>query len=278
MARDGLFHQQQSILRNATTAPNALWGLIRSALAWRSKVTSPIRNSLPLMTITIFHLSFFAVAGLLSSRVTSTIAGQSLVKSGTCGIPTEIENLRAIDPINLKDEELLIFNTEAVLGRLSIAKGAAYVRSCYSDNTNAASAGCNIFVRSHLVGIDSSAVNNASCPFGSNACATAAVRYDSGTLHSNEDLGINFPESDSLSFRRVTTCAPILGEKYATEWTDGVPEKLAELSNTSAKYYEFGRDGEDQNGCYATNVTTPTTTFCVTKYLKDTTRTAYTLR
>jgi hypothetical protein len=278
MARDGLFHQQQSILRNATTAPNALWSLLRSGLAWRSKVNSPLRNSLPLMTITIIHLSFFAVAGLLSSRVTSTIAGQSLVRSVKCGIPVELDNLRTIDPITLKDEDLLIFNTEAVLGRLSIAKGAAYVRSCYSENANTASAGCKLFVRSHLIGIDSSAVNNASCPFGSNACATDAVRYDSGTLHSNEDLGINFPESDSLSFRRVTTCAPILGEKYATEWKDGVAESLANLSKTSVKYYEFGKDGDEHNGCDATTDTTDTTTFCVTKYLQDNTRTAYTVR
>ncbi|KAF2122329.1 hypothetical protein BDV96DRAFT_482825 [Lophiotrema nucula] len=77
--------------------------------------------------------------------------------------------------------------------------------------------------------------------------------------------------------RRVTTCAPITGEAYASNWTNNVPEILAGLSNTSAKFYEFGKSPGDQ-GCDATNVTTDTTTFCVTKYQKQNIQTPYTIR
>ncbi|KAF2684201.1 hypothetical protein K458DRAFT_282201, partial [Lentithecium fluviatile CBS 122367] len=41
-AQDGLFHQQQTILRNSVTAPNALWNLGRITVAWRDKVKAPI--------------------------------------------------------------------------------------------------------------------------------------------------------------------------------------------------------------------------------------------
>jgi hypothetical protein len=229
------------------------------------------------MTIATLHLAFFAAAGLLSSQVTSTAAGQALVKSEICGMPKEFADLRDAEPMELTEDDLLTFSTEAAIGRLTITKSAAYVRSCYTDNANVVSAGCNLFVRPYLVGINSSAINNASCPFGSNACATTAAQYDSGILYSNEDFGINYPESDSLSFRRVTTCAPVLGEKYATDWKDEVPETLAGLSNTSARYYEFGR-GKTNNGCDATNSTTNSTTFCVSKYQKENLQAAYTLR
>ena len=229
------------------------------------------------MTIATLHLAFFATAGLLSSQVTSSASGQALVKSEACGMPKEFVGLRDVEPMDLTGENLRTFSTEVAIGRLTLTKSAAYVRSCYNDNENGASAGCNLFVQSHLVGINSSAVNNASCPFGSDACDTDAVRYDSGILYSNEDFGINYPESDSLSFRRVTTCAPVLGEKYATDWRDEVPETLAGLSNTSARYYEFGK-GKNDNGCDATNSTTNSTTFCVSKYQKENLQAAYTVR
>ncbi|KAF2793447.1 hypothetical protein K505DRAFT_244347 [Melanomma pulvis-pyrius CBS 109.77] len=82
--------------------------------------------------------------------------------------------------------------------------------------------------------------------------------------------------------RRVTTCAPIISEKYATGWKDGVPETLAGLSNTSVRYYEFGARnsefGKGDNGCDGTNSTTNLTTFCVTKYQKDNVQAAYTVQ
>lgn len=252
-----------------------MWSLSRSAVAWRGKVNSPILNSIPLLLITFVHIAFFAVAGLFSSQVTNTAHGQALVRSDTCGFPVELSNPRNTESADLTTEELMVFNTEVLLGRLTLTKSAAYVRSCYNDDTNSGTAACNIYVQPHLVGINASAVNNASCPFGNDACTAPAVRYDSGYIHSGEDLGINCPDRDSLSFRRVTTCAPIKGEeKYSTPWRDNVPEGYAGLSNTSIKYYEFGK-GDNRCEATTTNFTTNTTTFCVTQYMKDNFQDAY---
>jgi hypothetical protein len=250
--------------------------LTRSAWAWRGKVHSPILNSLPLLLITTVHIAFFAAAGLFSSQVTNTVHGQALVKEGVCGFPIELSNPRNAQSEDLSPEDLLAFNTEVLLGRLTISKSASYVRTCYNDDMNSATAVCNLYLQPHLVGINASTVYNASCPFGGDACVTPAARFDSGVLHSGEDLGINYPDHDSMTMRRVTQCAPIRAdEKYSTDWRGPVPETLAGLSNTTAKFYEFGKG---DTGCEATGNSshTNTTTFCVTQYMKDNFQAAYT--
>ena len=267
MVRDGLFHQQQAILRNALTAENAFWTLARSGYAWRRKVKSALGSSLPLLLITFIHLAFFAAAGLFASQVTNTNAGQALVQmGGPCGFPAEVADPRTQDDANTSPDQLLALNTEALLGRLTITKSASYVRTCYNDDINSAMAICNLYVTPHLIGVDASAVTNATCPFGSNACTTPAVRYDSGHIHSSADLGINYRDSDSLTWRRVTTCAPIDGERYTTGWKDNVKITYGSLPTTRAKFYNFGKGW---NGCEVDNSTTDTTTFCVTEYQKQ---------
>ncbi|KAH8731499.1 hypothetical protein GQ44DRAFT_604872 [Phaeosphaeriaceae sp. PMI808] len=106
------------------------------------------------------------------------------------------------------------------------------------------------------------------CPFGGNACVTDAVRFDSGLVDSNKDVGLNSPPKDGLSFRRVTTCAPIKVERYATKWHDNLTEQYGKQGSTGVKFYEFGKG---DSGCEATSQqeTTNLTTFCISQWMKD---------
>ncbi|KAL1607977.1 hypothetical protein SLS60_002916 [Paraconiothyrium brasiliense] len=267
--RDGLFHQQQIILRNAITAPNALWNLGRSTLAWRGKVESPFRHAVALILITVIHMSFFGVAGLFSSQIASTGAGSALVRAGVCGYPKEVSNVRAQEAYNLDGDQLIIFNSEVLLGRLTLTKSAAYARSCYNNHLEGGATDCNIYVQTYLEGVDASSIENATCPFGKDSCATdKAVRYDSGHISSSKHLGINFPEAQDVSIRRVTSCAPINSEKYATAWMSNRVEAFGGKSNTSVRFWEFGNG---TTGCRATTPLNQTekTTFCVSQYQKD---------
>ncbi|KAF2639640.1 hypothetical protein P280DRAFT_470267 [Massarina eburnea CBS 473.64] len=276
-ARNGLFHQQQAILRNSATAPSALWNLVRSAVAWKGK-----KSSLPLIFGTMFHIALFGAAALLASRIASMGAGQALILSQNCGFPKEIPDVRHTTSSALNPQDLLTFNSEVLMGRMTMMKSMAYVRSCYNDydkDSQGVSGACSKFVQPQLSGVNASAVINATCPF-TGACATsAAAQFDSGHLHSNIDLGINTPKEDGITMRRVTTCAPILSNKYATNWTENLPEGIAKLGNTSVKFYEFGKEFSGRN-CEATaaNHTTNRTTFCVSKYMKENINRAYTLR
>jgi hypothetical protein len=267
-ARDGLYHQQQIILRNAITAPNALWSLGRSAVVWKSRVATPLSRSLPLLFITILHIACFAAAGLLSSQIASTRAGQALVDSRACGYSKKLSTIRSAYSRDLTEEQLNVFNAQVVLGRFTLTKSAAYVRSCYNGDSKGV-ADCSHFVRQNLMGEQAAINMTAACPFGSNACLTDAVRYDTGLLNSNKDIGINSPPSDSVSFRRVTTCAPIRVDDYATEWRDGLPEAYGNKTTTKVKFYEFG---EGDTGCTATSekvIKNTMTTFCISEWMQD---------
>ncbi|KEF51723.1 uncharacterized protein A1O9_12358 [Exophiala aquamarina CBS 119918] len=300
-SKDGLFHQQQAILRNSVTATNAFWTIASSASAWTSKgkgkgkenrkgvgeakPQAPLRTSLPLLLVSAIHISLFTVAGLFSSRVTTTSAsGQALMTGDICGFPDEVENLRGVEPENLDEEGLLTFNTQVLLGRLTLSRSAAYVRSCYNNNDNGASGGCNVYVQPYLHGVNASSVNDTSCPFvNEETCATSsAVRYDSGAIHSNEDLGINSPESDAMTIRRITSCAPVSAKRYATDWIEDLPEALGDgRTNTTIKFYEMGQPTSgDNDGCDATfkNSTTNLTTFCVSEFMKTYVQEPYTIR
>ncbi|KAK7184516.1 hypothetical protein DPSP01_013940 [Paraphaeosphaeria sporulosa] len=267
--RDGLFQQQQIILRNAITAPNALWNLSRSTLAWRGHVESPFRQAMALILITVIHMSFFGVAGLFSSQIASTGAGSALVRSEVCGYPKEISHIRAVEAYNLEGDQLTTFNSEVLLGRLTLTKSATYARSCYTNPLDSGATDCNIYINTYLEGVDVSAVENATCPFGGNSCGTSkGVRYDSGHISSSKHLGINFPQSEDVSIRRVTSCAPIDSEQYATDWKPNRIEAFGGRTNTSVRFWEFGQGPQ---GCRATipNNQTADTTFCVSQYQKD---------
>jgi hypothetical protein len=274
-AQDGLYHQQQILLRNSVTAPNALYNLGRISIAWRDRAKAPFKNSFPLLTAAAVHIAFFGAAGLLSSQIASTQVGVGLLRSSVCGFVEELPNVRTVNSADLDPKDLLVFNAEILLGRLTLSKSAAYVRACYADHQNSKSTDCNVFVKQHLEGVDASK-GNASCPFRGEACAGTAMRFDSGIINSNVDLGINYPRVDGMSMRRVTTCAPIAAEKYATGWIDDRFEAFGGKGNTSVKFYEFGKG---DIGCAATPQSnfTDQTTFCVSQYMKDYWRQAYTV-
>jgi hypothetical protein len=265
--RDGLHHQQQVLLRNAITAPNALWGLSRSAVLWKKRVATPFSRSFPLIFIASLHVACFAAAGLLSSRIASTQAGQALIDSSACGYPKKLASLHNVSSLSLSDADLDIFNAQVLQGRFTLSKSTAYVASCYNGDQKE-TGDCNRFVRRNLMGEQATAETNASCPFGGDACLTEAVRFDSGLLSSNNDAGINSAPKDSVSFRRVTTCAPINVDRYSTGWRDNLTESYGKKTNTSVKFYEFGKDN---NACTATskNQTTESTTFCISQWMKD---------
>jgi hypothetical protein len=266
-ARDGLFHQQQIILRNAITAPNALWGLSRSAVLWKNRVATPFSRSFPLLFVAALHITCFAAAGLLSSQIASTQAGQALVDSRACGYPKKLATLRTASSKDLSDTDLNIFNAQVLQGRFTLSKSTAYVSSCYNGDPKE-SGDCNHFVRRNLMGEKATTELQAACPFGNDACSTSAVRFDSGLLSSNNDVGINAPPKSSVMFRRVTTCAPIRADKYATTWRDNLTELYGKKTTTSVKFFEFGKG---DTGCTATspNETTAKTTFCISQWMKD---------
>lgn len=239
-------------------------------------MATPLGRSLPLLFIITLHIACFATAGLFSSQIASTRAGQALIDSKACGYPKQLSSIRSVASARkLNSTELEVFNAQVLLGRFTLTQSAAYVRSCYNGDPTGA-ADCGHFVRQSLAGKQSSVDFQAPCPFSGDACVTKAARVDSGLLDSNSDIGLNSPPKDGVSFRRVTTCAPIKVDRYATEWKENLTEAYGNKTKTSVKFYEFG---SSDTGCMAVppTQTTPSTTFCISRWMKDFLPGAYTV-
>ena len=97
---------------------------------------------------------------------------------------------------------------------------AAYARACYgSDTSNILQ--CNQYAQPQLTyTVD----QNASCPFAPGFCRhNLAYQMDSGHIDSHTALGINARTEDRITYRKLTTCAPIALANY-TQVINGTQE------------------------------------------------------
>lgn len=67
-SQDGLYHQRQTVLRNAASGINGLQWFIQLLWNWRAKSERPLKRLLPLITSTGFITLAFYVASIFSSQ------------------------------------------------------------------------------------------------------------------------------------------------------------------------------------------------------------------
>ncbi|KAF1959274.1 hypothetical protein CC80DRAFT_591329 [Byssothecium circinans] len=84
-SRDGLHHQQQVILRNATTPGITSRQLLTLIPPWRKYTNKPFWRSMPLILVALFNLSVFFTAGILVTEVTKSSGKEVLIRSPNCG-------------------------------------------------------------------------------------------------------------------------------------------------------------------------------------------------
>jgi hypothetical protein len=82
--RDGLYHQQQASLKNASSQSQTLLKFLTLSWSWRSIADKTARRSLPILLLVAFHLAMFTVAGLFTSRVAYS-SSEALLRGGICG-------------------------------------------------------------------------------------------------------------------------------------------------------------------------------------------------
>jgi hypothetical protein len=102
----------------------------------------------------------------------------------------------------------------------------------------------------------------APCPFASDMCVGPAMKQDTGRMNSNNILGFNFPKSDQISLRKVTTCAPIrqdgFVQKLEIEVAYAIPSTNQSLNDTMYAYsYQYGQSNSADWGSMSTLVADP---------------------
>lgn len=203
--QDGLHHQQQNILRNTSSAGGASVQFTQLVWYWWKFTKRPVGRSLPLAFFALLNLVLFAIAGVFSSQVTKAAGDETLVVSPNCGYSV---------PDKALSQQSLFAQSSKILNDTITA--ASYARACYGGLQDPLK--CNIYTQSQIKWTTN---QNASCPFADGVCYfsnAAAYEMDTGPIDSHEVLGINAPVQDRITYRRVTTCAPIHTKGFATEW------------------------------------------------------------
>ncbi len=205
--RDGLYHQHQVVFRNAP-AGTALTLLLKSGRTWRALAKRPLLRSLPWAMFAALHIASWQAAAILSARI-GTQDGDVLLRSPHCG---DWDNAR---------EDLPSYNRTAAdslvaywrHNRQLALHGSTYAGSCY--NASAEQSYCKTLAGKPVNWTTS---YDTACPFSPGMCDRPALRMDTGPIDSHEHLGVNAPERDRITYRRVTTCAPVTKKGFESDW------------------------------------------------------------
>lgn len=207
IAQDGLYHQRQAVLRNATDEKIGLVSLFRVLLAWRRRAYRPFFRMIPMVTLSLLIVIVIAVASLFSSRISSVMGNEVLISSPNCGVPDSDASVHTT-----YGQASTIFRpwlTE------QLTSWANYAQRCYPSTALSSSASRNSCVPTVKTSLSSSIDYNASCPFDERLCRDKVgnIKIDSGYIDS-QDLGLNLPINLRFSFRKLLQCAPLMSENY----------------------------------------------------------------
>ncbi|KAF2736964.1 hypothetical protein EJ04DRAFT_562032 [Polyplosphaeria fusca] len=204
---DGLFWQQQALLRTLPTPTSMIADTVKLYWVWRGKVQQPLsRSMLPLLAGIFFAFAALA-GGIFSSYVVDTTNLAILVDSPLCAMI----NLTALNNGG-NGIDTLSSNLQGIID--------TYSRNCYINTTYSPAQCRNVFIKPKIP----FAVDAAPCPWNSSMCSTdalPAMSMDSGLLDVNKYFGLNVEGKDGVKFRRKTTCnvLPIQGHMFVRNFT-----------------------------------------------------------
>jgi hypothetical protein len=207
--QDGLYYQEQVLLRNASSPSMALWEFLRVGWAWRGRAEYSLARVAPLILLATAQVVVFTLAGVFSSG-TFGVTNEVLVQSeeGACGYLNWPESTPG-DVLNTSDWTLL--NSAFIEDRTAATKSLAYRSSCYGES---AGSDCNYYVKPRI----ESENMTVACPFAEVMClksdGTGALQVTS-EVNTIDDLGINSRRDTALTYKKVTTCAPLVTDGYS---------------------------------------------------------------
>lgn len=210
---DGLYHQQQAILRNASSPASVTWDMFKLSWFWKKTPSTVKRRTLALLFSSFTYIAAFAVAGIFSSKVASANSEVLLVPTSSCG-NWPLPYAGHYTP--KKDGSWQDYTVQQIEywanANLLAKKSHAYTSQCQKFNSTQdnPSSFCLPYGRDR---ISWSTNTHAACPFDKDMCIADAVQFDTGFLNSHTHFGINEKET-RIEYRRVMTCAPITTDGY----------------------------------------------------------------
>ncbi|KAJ2988738.1 hypothetical protein NUW58_g3827 [Xylaria curta] len=202
-AQDVLYHQCQAILRNSSSPESGLFQSLQVVrVNWGSRrVIRPLSVAAAAMLCT----AVFTVASGFSSRVSTSVGSEVLIRSSDCG--------GIMGPIQLGNTSyppFLAYTAERV------NNAANYVQQCYSDSNSTGLLDCQRFVTQKLA---TSTNRKGACPFHDEICHNNSTNLilDSGFIDSHLHFGQNSPPDERILWRSVLTCAPLKSAQFTSQ-------------------------------------------------------------
>ena len=212
---DGLYHQQQAILRNASSDSTALWDLLKVSWHWRRSAKRPFLRSIGLVLAALASSVGFIIAGIFSSSITSANS-EVLLRGDICGVWLDAYLSGADYSTDISTQE----RTDYLVNlRSNLLKSSAFAAACYNQSsTSSAIEACLPYGRRQ---IGWTSRTNVSCPFAPEMCRNnTVVEFDTGRINSHTDLGINAPKNDRVEYQRVMRCAPLSTDGFSRGWAN----------------------------------------------------------
>lgn len=192
---DGLFHQQQALLRGDANDLTAVLRFTEVSWAWRKRSTHPILRSLPFIVTGFLHFLAFTAAGIFSSKVVAPHS-DVLLASSTCGQFAFLS----------QEATQSAYTAEAYYGQYMSSNwraGEKFVTNCYDFSSPATDKSTSCLAPGKA--LIPWTTSNISCPFDDQICAGGqAVAFDTGHIDSHMHLGINSPPEHRVTVRHVS--------------------------------------------------------------------------
>lgn len=237
--RNGAAHQTQVALRNSSTPLTFIRNAIFIGWAWRKHSWSITLRTWALAIAPVVLAILFVAAGIASSQIASI--ENVLLEGGDCGLVNP-DIASQLDTIQIRQ-------SQAYQDGMRMSLSNSYAQECYPNPLISQESRVNNSDISDLTcqGYATVALNYttsiADCPLNQ-ACATPALSLDTGYLDSHLDFGLNQPQENRVSFRKVTTCAPLKTDGYsdnAFNMVDGFGDvAIYSYGNNSYQPTRFG--------------------------------------
>ena len=201
---DALYHQRQAILRNSANSQSGFVTLFQICWAWRRITTTSFWRFLPSLFFALVIFIGFAISGIFSSAVATSMGQEVLLTSPNCGTWGHSH----YDP---NDYSLVGYVSEG------LASSLLYAQRCYHTSANPRN--CAVFFQPRL---QWKADRNATCPFPDKKIClndSGNLRLDSGYINSDHHLGINSPPEMIFFVRNVVECALLQTRGYTENST-----------------------------------------------------------
>lgn len=251
-AHDGLFRQQQALLRTMPSPATVFTDFGKLSWAWRSTgLKDNLGRSLPLILLAATFSVATVLVGIFSSYVVDGTDIQVLVNSPHCGgFNMDYSSRVAIDA-----------NYTPIVSELALA----ITQDCYNTDQNLNSARCRIYSKPRIT-LQSA---REKCPWPSPMCTEKtekpAITLDSGLLDVGDTFGINLPSGENIKFRRRTSCAVLPLENRtsvipATKYPQSLRPLLPEEQFLIMSYGRYGEPAQKEDWLNATFVISLATT------------------